>query len=62
MMSHPTLSSSPELAKILHGVRSIHQRHHMPLLVDENIHYRLSNLFNALVMLSFMSQFSSIEH
>ena len=43
MMSDLTVSATPNLVKILHGIQSLQQRteHHVPLLVDENIHYRL---------------------
>ena len=46
MMSDFTASATSDLVKILHGTQSVSQRthHHMPLLVDENIHYRLLKL------------------
>ena len=61
MMSDLILSATPDHMKILHNVQSIQQRtqHHMPLPVDDNIHYRLLKLVYSLDYANSMYRCSS---
>ena len=55
MMSDLTVSATPDLGKILHGIQSLQQRteHHLPLLVDENIHRCLLKLIYSMSYVEF---------
>ena len=50
MMPGLTVSATPDLVTILHGIQLLQQRteHHLPLVVDENIHYRLLKLVESI--------------
>ena len=46
-----TVSATPDLVSIIHGLQEVEQHtpHRIPLLVDENIHYRVLRLVYSLV-------------